>query len=109
MRISTPADSAAGACSVCLEAGVVPTPDDSIRCSDVMLDLPLWDRTADDEGEHEGEYRKPFHNRRGRHRDPENCRLALAGVDRCSTTLALQNADVEHGHPHQKPHPEQAG
>src|SRR5579864_5137597 len=108
MSISTPADSAAGACGVTWGAVAVTTPDDLIGCSDTMFDSPLWDRTANDEGKHEGEHSKPFHDRRRSHRDTENCRLALAGVDRRSATLALQNANVEHRHAHQKPHPEQA-
>src|SRR5712691_5861269 len=101
MSISTPADSAAGACGVTWGAVAVTTSGDLIGCSDAIFDSPLWDRTANDEGKHEGEYSKPFHDRRRCHRDTEDRRLALAGVDRGSATLALQDADVEHGHAHQ--------
>src|SRR6266404_3626577 len=109
MRFSTPADSAAGVPCASLGGGTVPILDGSMPCSRAMMVSTFRDRSADDECEDECEHGKPFHDRRRRHRDPKDRRLALAGIDRGSTALALQDADEEHGHPHPNPDPEQAG
>src|SRR5215470_7534754 len=108
MSLSTPADSTAGVACDCLDEDTVSTLDDSMLWACAMTVSTFRDRSADDERKHECEYGKPFHDRRRRHRDPENRRLALAGVDCRSATLTLQDGDVEQGNGYQNPHTEQA-
>src|SRR5258708_37135237 len=108
MRVSTPVDSTAGIAGDSFEERAVPALDESIACACAMTVSTFRDRAADDECKDECKYGEPFDDRRRRHRDSENCRLALAGVDRGSTALPLQNGDVEQGHADQKPHAEQA-
>src|SRR5215470_370950 len=109
MSLSTPADSTAGVACDCWDEGTVPARDDSMLCVCAMIILSFRDRSTDDECKHECEYGKPFHDRRRRHRDPENRRLALAGIDRGSATLALQDGDVEQGNGYQNPTPNRPG
>src|SRR5579862_10043322 len=97
MSASTPADSVEATVGVC-SAGVV-----------AMIASPLGDRAAHDEGEYEREHRKAFHDRRRRHRQPENRRLALARVDGGGAALALEDADEEQRHTDERADAEQAG
>src|SRR6516162_5462487 len=72
-----------------------------------MVFSPFWDRAAHDEREHECKHGKPLHNRRRRHRQTEDRRLALTGVDGGSATLALQDANDEKCDSDQRPYAEQ--
>src|SRR6516164_1398257 len=72
-----------------------------------MMVSPFRYCTADDERKHEGEHGKSLNDRRRRHREPEDRRLALARVDGGSATLALQNADEEQRESNQHSYTEQ--
>src|SRR5215510_4214291 len=106
MRLSTPADSTAGVARESCDETTARTLDDSMLCACAMTST-FRDRAADDECKHECEHGKPFHDRRRRHGDPENRRLALAGIDGGGTALTLQDADVEQGHADQETDAEQ--
>src|SRR5258706_7699625 len=108
MRVSTPAASAAGVACDPLDERAASALADVITGACAMTVSTFRDRCADDECKHERKHGEAFNDRRRRHRDPENRGLAFAGVDRGSTTLALEDGDVEQRYADQKPHAEQA-